>query len=177
MTLDMSDELKGKISFLGFMEGLASWAREAWRRNPQLAEYFNTDRLADAAWVLEEYDRDEAVREAYRTGKKSIFVFNGTRNESKKLFVNSREELKKELLDAIRGFQPDPDARDVPAMDNFFHEMGKVWKFRPSGLPRCWQEFSDFCVNSDYDGSLGAELGIDGNRSGSGVSAANEDWL
>ena len=54
MTLDMSDELKGKISFLGFMEGLASWAREAWRRNPQLAEYFNTDRLADAAWVLEE---------------------------------------------------------------------------------------------------------------------------
>ena len=98
----MSDELKGKISFLGFMEGLASWAREAWRRNPQLAEYFNTDRLADAAWVLEEYDRDEAVREAYRTGKKSIFVFNGTRNESKKLFVNSREELKKELLDAYR---------------------------------------------------------------------------
>lgn len=120
MTLDMSDELKGKISFLGFMEGLASWAREAWRRNPQLAEYFNTDRLAYAAWMLEEYDRDEAVREAYRTGKKSIFVFNGTRNESKKLFVNSREELKKELLDAIRGFQPDPDARDVPAMDNFF---------------------------------------------------------
>lgn len=62
MTLDMSDELKGKISFLGFMEGLASWAREAWRRNPQLAEYFNTDRLAYAAWMLEEYDRDEAVR-------------------------------------------------------------------------------------------------------------------
>lgn len=55
--------------------------------------------------------------------------------------------------------------------------MGKVWKFRPSGLPRCWQEFSDFCVNPGYDGSLGAELGIDGNRSRSGVSAANDDWL
>ena len=144
------EELKGKISFLGFMNGLASWARTAWKLNPQFADYYQTTRLAEAAWRLDSYDSDEAVREDYRTGRNSIFMFNGTNFDEKPVFVNSREELKKVLLDEIRSFTPDPDIVGVPANDDFFLKLGKSWKMRSKGLPTCWQEFGDFCVNPTY---------------------------
>ena len=42
-------ELLGKIRLLVFLEGLESWARDSWRKNPRLIEFYKMSRLSQVA--------------------------------------------------------------------------------------------------------------------------------
>lgn len=45
-------ELLGKIRLLVFLEGLESWARDSWRKNPRLIEFYKMSRLSQVASIL-----------------------------------------------------------------------------------------------------------------------------
>lgn len=145
-----SKELEADVQFLGYMEGVEAWARAAWKKNPQLLEFYKTVRLSQVATDLDQYDHFEKVREAWRNGR-GVSFFNGQKFEERIVIVGTREELKKVLLDSVRSFVPDPDDMS-PEMENYFFHYGSSWMDR--GLPTCWQEYNSSCFNPDYDGSL-----------------------
>ena len=147
-------ELLGKIRLLVFLEGLESWARDSWRKNPRLIEFYKMSRLSQVASDLEDYDRDDAARDSWRKGR-PVPSFDGKDFGFITVAARNRAELKKKLMDAARSFLPDPEVRS-PALDDFFCECGKRWMLGLSAghLPECWQDFYDCCLNPCYDGSL-----------------------
>ena len=49
-----SKELEADVQFLGYMEGVEAWARAAWKKNPQLLEFYKTVRLSQVATDLDQ---------------------------------------------------------------------------------------------------------------------------
>ena len=111
-------DLKAKIQFLGFLSTTEAWARVAWKKNPQLLDFYRINRLSWIAWKLEEYDRYEDVRNGWAEVGRPVSFFNGKDFEYRTVVAYSRNELKKKLLAAVRTFVPDPDIKGSPAMDN-----------------------------------------------------------
>ena len=143
--------LGGDVQLLGMMEGVEGWARAVWKKNPQLLDYYKTNCLSQVAGRLDEYDEFEGVRENWRNNGKPVCFFNGKDFEWRTVKAESRGELKKILLDAVRSFVPDADNMS-PAMESWFYEVGNNWMTK--GCPTCWQEFNECCSNRDYDESL-----------------------
>ena len=147
-----SKELEADIKFLGFIETVEGWARAVWKKNPQLLDFYKTVRLSQVAWDLDVYDKSEKVRGSWRKGQQVVFYNNQEhKDESRVVKANSRDELKKILLDSVRSFVPDPDDMS-PEMEDYFFDYGSDWMAR--WIPTCWQEYNEYCRNPDYDGSL-----------------------
>ena len=150
MEKGFSKQLVEKVKFLGYIEHTEAWARVAWKKNPQLLDFYKTVRLSQVAFNLDKYDKFDNEREAWRQGSTLPF-FNGEKFEHRVVTAGSREELKKVLLESVRSFVPDPDDMS-PVMENYFFDRGEDWMSR--GIPTCWQEYNKYCFNPDYDGSL-----------------------
>ena len=149
--LQLSQELEGDVKFLGMMEGVEGWARAVWKKNPQLMDFYKTDRLATIAGKLSDYDNDETVRNTWKNTGRPLDFFNGQDFEWRNIKAGSREELKKALMESARSFIPDADNMS-PGMESWFWDTGIDWMNR--GVPTRWQEFNEYCSDPDYDGSL-----------------------
>ena len=98
MEKGFSKQLVEKVKFLGYIEHTEAWARVAWKKNPQLLDFYKTVRLSQVAFNLDKYDKFDNEREAWRQGSTLPF-FNGEKFEHRVVTAGSREELKKVLLE------------------------------------------------------------------------------
>jgi len=149
-----ANELLAEAAAAGTMKGFNTWARAAWKKNPQFLDFYKTKRLAHVAYLLKLYDAEERYRVSCRNGDFPIFIYDQETQSffSEPVLAESREELQEYLLLEARSFIP--DANDMsPAMDQFFTEYGIDWWFR--GLPECWQEFDERCPNPGYQKEKG----------------------
>ena len=136
------------------IEHAEKWARDAWRKHPELRDFYRTNALARIDAELRSYDRaDKIIRELYSSGWYDAYFYNKAtgRDREKAIHANSREELKKIRLAEARSFEPDPDDHRK-VMRDYFEDRGSDWMCR--GLPTCWQEYEEVCRNPHYDGSL-----------------------
>ena len=147
--------LSGEAADLWDMtEDPEKWARDAWRKHPELRDFYRTKTLAWIDSELRAYDKaDEFEREQFRDGWYDAYFYNKAtgRDRKKAIHANSREELKKIRLAEARSFEPDPDDHRK-VMRDYFEDRGCDWMCR--GLPACWQEYDEACPNPHYDGSL-----------------------
>lgn len=145
--------LEARVAFAGMLDNAEKWAREVWRKNPQLREFYRMKTLAQIDDDLHSWDKWEDIRDDYRNGSYTAFFYNKAtgRDIKKAIHANSREELKKILLAEARSFEPDPDDHRK-VMREYFNDRGIDWMTR--GLPTCWQEYDEACLNPGYDGSL-----------------------
>lgn len=143
------------------IEHAEKWARDAWRKHPELRDFYRTNALARIDAELRSYDRaDKIIRELYSSGWYDAYFYNKAtgRDREKAIHANSREELKKIRLAEARSFEPDPDDHRK-VMRDYFEDRGSDWMCR--GLPTCWQEYEEVCRNPHYDGSLSWDDGED----------------
>lgn len=147
----LSRRLRGEAVFLGMIEGVEIWARKAWKKNPQLLDFYKTARLSSVAEKLQNYDKDEILRNICKDVGVPVDFFDGKDFEWRNVKAENREQLKKALMDSARSFIPDANNMG-PGMEMWFWNAGNHWM--NSGIPERWQEFNEYCSNPDYDESL-----------------------
>ena len=145
--------LEARVAFVGMIDGTEKWARAAWKKNPQLRDFYQAKRLAQVDNDLYAYDKWADTRDDYANGRRIAYFYNKETGlkEEREIYADAKEELKEILLAGARSFEPDPDDYGEDMCD-FFRDCGMDWMSR--GLPTRWQEFDECCLNPDYDGSL-----------------------
>ena len=147
------DPLVASNAFCSMPKGAEAWARAAWKLNPQFKNFYRMKTLAQVDNALYTYDKWEEAREEYRNGSMTAYFYDKSSGKDikKRIYANSKEELKKILLAEARSFEPDPDDHSR-VMNKYFKDTGMDWMTR--GLPTCWQDYDEVCRNPGYDGSL-----------------------
>ena len=145
--------LEACAAFAGMCGNAGKWARDVWRKNPQLKDFYRIKTLSQVDNALYTYDKWEEAREEYRNGSMTAYFYDKSSGKDikKRIYANSKEELKKILLAEARSFEPDPDDHSR-VMNKYFKDTGMDWMTR--GLPTCWQDYDEVCRNPGYDGSL-----------------------